>query len=137
MFRAQLAIEIYRYFRQWMPFRIRKALKNYIDQDHAEWRKLGKRDRLLNQTPYYLSLDLAHWHQRWTYVKGYYPDEHLTCLMRKSLQADSIFIDIGANIGVHSLFAASRIGRPSQIWAVEPNPHSFARLMEHVESNRL
>lgn len=45
------------------------------------------------------------------------------------------FIDVGANVGVYSLFAASI--PDVQIWAFEPSSDTFARLRENVELNSL
>jgi FkbM family methyltransferase len=137
MLRAVLTIETYKRFLAFLPNRLRMALKRYIDAERTEWAKLGYRTRQLAETPYQLNLDMRHWHQRWTYIKGYYPEPHITGLIASQLKAESIFIDIGANIGVHSLFAAAKIANPHQVWAIEPNPHSFARLSTHAKLNQL
>jgi len=45
------------------------------------------------------------------------------------------FIDIGANVGLFSLFVASRTGPMARILAVEPEPGNLARLTFNVASN--
>ncbi len=45
-----------------------------------------------------------------------------------------IFYDIGANIGIYTLYAASLLPA-SMIYAVEPDPRNYKRLRENVEKN--
>jgi FkbM family methyltransferase len=51
------------------------------------------------------------------------------------IPSDSRIIDIGANIGVFSLYAA-RNGA-CRIFAYEPNSESFQRLLQNIQANRL
>ena len=53
------------------------------------------------------------------------------------LRPGETFVDCGANIGLWSLVAAKAVGPFGKVIAFEPNPRTFARLAEHVESNRL
>jgi O-antigen ligase len=46
-----------------------------------------------------------------------------------------VFVDIGANVGLFSLFVASRIGRDGVILAIEPEPQNIRRLRFNVAAN--
>jgi FkbM family methyltransferase len=46
-----------------------------------------------------------------------------------------VFIDIGASVGLFSLFAATRTGTMARSLAIEPEPGSLARLTFNVASN--
>ena len=46
--------------------------------------------------------------------------------------AGELFVDVGANVGLYSLFAAER---GAQVIALEPGRHAFARLVENVRLN--
>ncbi|HWP27884.1 MAG TPA: FkbM family methyltransferase [Xanthobacteraceae bacterium] len=46
-----------------------------------------------------------------------------------------VFIDIGANVGLFSLFVAADAGRNAQILAIEPEPGNFARLQFNRDAN--
>jgi FkbM family methyltransferase len=48
---------------------------------------------------------------------------------------NSVIIDIGANIGVYSLYAAST-SRSTTVYAYEPMPSSYALLLENIKLNR-
>ncbi len=53
------------------------------------------------------------------------------------LTAGMVFLDIGANDGIYSLFAAQRVGPQGTVWAFEPSGREFARLEENIALNRL
>ena len=46
-----------------------------------------------------------------------------------------VFVDIGANVGLFSLFVASYAGRNAKIIAVEPEPRNLCRLRFNVAAN--
>jgi FkbM family methyltransferase len=46
-----------------------------------------------------------------------------------------VFLDIGANVGLYSLFVAARAKGNARILAVEPEPGNFARLAFNVAAN--
>jgi FkbM family methyltransferase len=59
----------------------------------------------------------------------------MTFLLRYLRDSDS-FLDIGANVGVYSLLAASKI-KSGSIYSFEALPKNFTRLKENLELNQL
>jgi FkbM family methyltransferase len=55
--------------------------------------------------------------------------------IRENVKADDIFYDIGANIGVYSILAASRTGKGGRVYAFEPHGANFARLIDNIALN--
>jgi len=55
----------------------------------------------------------------------------------KALEPGDTFIDIGANMGLYSLFAARKVGPSGLVVAIEPSSRDFERLRSHVELNGL
>ena len=55
----------------------------------------------------------------------------------KSLHSGDVFYDIGANIGVYSILAASRTGNTGRVYAFEPHGANFARLVDNIRVNNL
>ncbi len=53
------------------------------------------------------------------------------------LNADSIFFDLGANIGLHSIFASQFINGSGKIYSFEPTPDTFNFLVKNIDSNNL
>ncbi len=53
------------------------------------------------------------------------------------LKPGMTFIDIGANMGLYTLFAAQKVGPCGIVVAIEPSNRDFARLEDHIRLNRL
>jgi FkbM family methyltransferase len=66
---------------------------------------------------------------------GLYDYHDMTFLLRY-LRPDDDFIDIGANIGIYSLLAASII-QSGTIYSIEAFPKNFERLQENLALNQL
>jgi FkbM family methyltransferase len=56
-------------------------------------------------------------------------------LLRAILRPCMVFVDVGANIGLYSLFAARRIGEQGKALAIEPSVREFAQLRRNLELN--
>jgi FkbM family methyltransferase len=53
------------------------------------------------------------------------------------LRPGDVFVDVGANIGLFTLIAASRVGPTGRVIAFEPTSQTYDRLVRNVELNRL
>jgi FkbM family methyltransferase len=70
------------------------------------------------------------------FVGGTYePNEFM--FLSQILRPGMVFIDVGANEGLYTLFAARRIGPTGQVLALEPSGRELARLRQNVSLNRL
>jgi FkbM family methyltransferase len=56
-------------------------------------------------------------------------------LLVESMPDDGIFIDVGANVGIYSLYIARRLGRHGRVLSLEPNPAAYNRLVKNIELN--
>jgi len=54
-----------------------------------------------------------------------------------TLKDEMVFIDVGANIGLYTMFAAKLVGAGGRVLAVEPSEREFQRLSLHVALNDL
>lgn len=70
------------------------------------------------------------------YCRGW-PDYHEMGFMRHYLSEGDGFIDIGANVGVYTLLAASLVGKTGRVDSFEPGAAAFVRLQENVGLNNL
>lgn len=57
--------------------------------------------------------------------------------LAKVLKEGKVFIDVGANIGLHSLYASTLVGRSGSIFALEPHPVTYNQLRKNIEINGL
>lgn len=55
--------------------------------------------------------------------------------MARTLKEGQVFLDIGANIGFYSLFAAKRVGKSGRVVSFEPDPMTFESLRRSLAFN--
>lgn len=63
-------------------------------------------------------------------------EEGTLAWMKNALQEGDVFFDIGANIGLYSLYAA-KLGRNVKVYAFEPHKYTFVNLMDNIAGNNL
>lgn len=59
----------------------------------------------------------------------------VTRLFQQALRPGDIMVDVGANVGLHSLLAARLVGPTGRVHAVEASPWIFARLLRNLAAN--
>lgn len=57
-------------------------------------------------------------------------------LLAKAVPGDGVFVDIGANVGIYSLWMAKHMNREGRILCFEPNPPAYQRLQFNMFANR-
>jgi FkbM family methyltransferase len=83
-----------------------------------------------------LTLDRADASISTAIAEGAY-EPHVAATLDRLLTPGDVFVDIGANIGYHSVRAATAVGPTGQVVAVEANPEN-ARLIAHtIEVNAM
>jgi FkbM family methyltransferase len=114
-----------------LAFQLRQWLWQYFNTRQAEgavvvgWHH-GTRLRL------YLGNDLS----RQIYIAGSV-DPNEFAFLDRFLQPGMTFLDIGANEGIYSVFAARRVGAEGTVWAFEPSRRELDRLRCNLELNGL
>jgi FkbM family methyltransferase len=61
-------------------------------------------------------------------------EPHVTAVLKRELKPDSVFLDVGANMGWFTLLAASLL-REGRVIAVEPNPGNLQLLCQGILAN--
>lgn len=61
----------------------------------------------------------------------------LRALLRRKLKPGCVAVDIGANVGWHTLLMAHLVGSSGRVLAVEANPSVRERLQLHLQANHL
>jgi len=85
---------------------------------------------LWNTAPFYVDLSDRIQRQMWL---GCY-ERHVHRMIVALLKPGSVFLDIGANIGYHSYFAAGLTGADGAVHAFEPDPDVYTRLIRNLSS---
>lgn len=76
---------------------------------------------------------LIGWHV--AFFGAYEPE--LRDVFRAVLPAGGVAVDAGANVGWHTLLMARLVGERGRVLAIEPNPSVGARLVAHLQQNRI
>lgn len=67
-------------------------------------------------------------------TRGYY-EPYVLQLIQQEAKPGNVVIDVGANIGYHTLHLARWVGPTGKVYAFEPHPETFALLNKNVEAN--
>jgi len=59
----------------------------------------------------------------------------ITAIIRGALRPGDVMVDVGANVGMHSLLAAKLVGPAGRVHAIEASPGIFARLRRNLQAN--
>lgn len=70
------------------------------------------------------------------FVTGRYEPNEFSWLDRV-LKPGMTFLDVGANLGLYTIFAARRVAETGRVIAIEPSSREMERLRKHVEQNLL
>lgn len=62
-------------------------------------------------------------------------EPHVRQIIDASLNEGSVYIDVGANIGLHSLYAAQKVGEGGKVLSFEPNKKLYKLLKANMETN--
>jgi FkbM family methyltransferase len=57
-------------------------------------------------------------------------------LIARELPEDGVFVDIGANVGIYTLWACRSLSGRGRVIAIEPNPRARERLAVNLQANR-
>lgn len=64
-------------------------------------------------------------------------DPELQTFIRRRLRPGDVFLDVGANVGIYTVFAGKLVGPSGRVVAIEANPSTFAYLADNIVRNRL
>jgi FkbM family methyltransferase len=86
-----------------------------------------------------ITLDLSIEMQAHVYWAGVGRDDaRIIRLLRAALPPDGVFLDVGANVGIHTLAAARHVAAGGgAVLAFEPHPANYRALVLNVAQNRL
>jgi FkbM family methyltransferase len=112
----------------------------YWESHEALARRLrinGRRYRTLDVAGHRIVLDVtdASAYMRYFQAQPYEPE--LTAFIAEAVHPGSVFVDIGANVGLFTLLAARCASPGGRVLAFEPHPGARARMQHLLELNRL
>jgi FkbM family methyltransferase len=98
----------------------------FLNKNRILIHTVDKQRLYLDQDEPFITLHLIE-HGEW--------ESHIRWLLRSLFHDGAVFVDVGANIGVHTLFAAALTGINGRVYAIEPNPIIYELLRSNLEIN--
>lgn len=92
--------------------------------------------RKLRGFPVRLTFDPGSYLGRFLYYRGMYEDATMR-LLRRILRPGMTFVDVGANIGLHTTIAAHLVGPTGWVLAIEPQADLCSLIEANVRNNGL
>lgn len=83
----------------------------------------------------FVMVDLCDCLGRSHYFTGRYYDPLVPLVVQSYLSDGGVFVDVGANRGIHTLFAAKFLHTRGRVYSFEPNPAAYRVLEAHVTMN--
>lgn len=123
-----------RLYFQHMPFAFgKRRLWDRVVCRHIIWRRM----RIVAHTRFGAQFegnfpDAVH---SYAYFFGVW-EPAVTAVYRAALREGDVVIDIGANVGMHTLLASRLVGRTGRVHAIEASPWIFRRLRRNLRTNR-
>jgi len=106
----------------------------------ALWKTLGRRfpgpfDKTIANIQLRI-YPLANYGERIIAMFNRLPEVSAMNLTRPYLKSGGVFVDVGANIGLYSVFASHAIGGEGKVIAIEPHPQTAKKLSYNLTTNR-
>jgi FkbM family methyltransferase len=108
---------------------IRNIYRNfiiYIGRNGLKLKLRGTSVKIIISTPLEVNIRRSLYNERWLIEK-----------FLSKIDNQTVIYDIGAHIGLYSLFAAKYKIAPKFIYCWEPEPHIFNRLKENINLNQI
>ena len=104
----------------------RKLVSPIVNLFKPDWVMVGNNKMYIDKNHRVVSAELI--------LSGVW-EEFETEIFKKHLRAGDTVLDIGANIGYHTLIAAELVGPNGKVYSFEPDPKNFQLLKKSVEAN--
>jgi len=129
----RIAVPATRLYIRYFPLKLGKSwLWHRVVRKYLAWRPLELRARSRDGLLFLGSFpDFIH---TFIYFFGVW-EPNVTAYLRAVLKPGDVFIDIGANVGTHTLLASRLVGSTGRVHAIEASPSIFRRLQMNLTVN--
>ncbi len=123
--------------RHFQFYRANRLLRYIYSPDHRHNDSISTIVTLQNKalnSKVLFNVDTASYLEWYVFFYGTY-EPMITNLITTLIKPGSVCIDVGANVGIHSLTMAQAIENNGKVYAFEPHPEIIKRLCENIRIN--
>ena len=103
----------------------------------AQFKKPTYKKLKLDNISYKILIDPTNGHvDNYIYLNNFY-EKNILLLIKKILRKKDVFVDVGANIGQHSIFAAKVVGLKGEVHSFEPIKKLQEQIKKSINANKL
>jgi len=113
-----------------------RRIKWLISQHDRIFRMLYE-SRVVRVKDYVFQVDPRDHHKTKMVMLYGYEEDYVQELLISLAVPGSIMVDVGANIGLHAIPLAGRVGTGGRVIAFEPDPDNYRILIQNINSNRV
>lgn len=128
-------VELFAWARRKTGFLYGTQLMKILDPDNLQ-RKIGIQTEIDFYKNFRLYINTQSWVEWILFINGSY-ERHLRIIFEQFVREGDTVIDIGANIGVHTLTLSHIVGQSGQVIAIEPYPPVLEKLTTHLRINQI
>lgn len=118
-----------------VPYGRWRLIKGLLPKLRKNGKDLGERV-VRTRYGFQYKADLGDWLGQYVYLTGVY-EPPTARVIAELLEPGDTFIDVGANSGIFTLLASSRVGPTGRVLSFEPVPSMRKRLMENISLNTM
>ncbi len=61
---------------------------------------------------------------------------HIHKIYEQIIKSGDVVVDVGSNIGIHTIYLSKLVGKSGKVYSFEPEPNNFALLKKNIEFNK-
>lgn len=127
-------MEVYKIIdiKKFIPLRIKKFIKSYILKD----KNLNRTSKLVRYEGSLFNLNSESFLENLIIKYGNF-EPHIVTLSKSLISKNDVVLDVGANVGLHTLLFSKLVGEEGKVVAFEPNELNLQRLKLNISLNSI
>ncbi len=130
-FKEKLLFKFSNFTRSKKAFKLDPFLRFIYNPDKKRVKPI---ELVLNLKDYFININTSSYLEWYMFFYGCY-EPMIQTIIKQTVKPGSICIDIGANVGIHTMSLAKQTGPTGKVYAFEPHPVIFSKLINNLSLN--
>jgi len=120
------------FIKKFIPLRVKKFIKRHVLKDQ----KLHRTSMLVNYEGSLFNLHSDSFLEKLVITTGNF-EPHIVTLSKSLISKKDVVLDVGANVGLHTMLFSKLVGEEGKVVAFEPNELNLERLNLNISLNAI